>query len=379
MKVTFAVRHRPVLSAIAIAMALALGVVARGAETSAAPTLPQPVETPGQLTGMHIEWPGAADREALVVLQFDLLVSGEIANISVRETGFHEKRFVDAAIRSLRNARGVPRRLDGVPVDTFGLLQPFTFSLDIDNPGITREFRREVEKIGELIRKGDAAGAHAHAQQMLAGKVILQYEYAVLQAQLGETFARVGNYPEALAAISQATERKTSQHDFPRLRDTIPPNHASAYLLPKEWVTQLLELRMRLYASEGQYINALQSWYELAGLASPKDDHPMAQLARQMTDAIRGTEPLMAKGTILRRAWTHYLSRRAFTITDLQGRVDSLELNCSAQKRVLAFVPDVEWKIPDSWGDCSAMFWGPPGTRFTVIELADAPGSGASP
>jgi TonB family protein len=314
-----------------------------------------------------LPWPGDPDREALVILEFNVSADGRVSDVQLAEGGFHEQRFVDSATRFLRKARFNPATLSGVAVESLGVRMPFRYQLGAK--GITKDFRSELAKVAQFIDRGDYAGAHFHAQWMLSEKVTLNYEYAVLQAQLAQTHARVGNVHRAIVAARAATARATSQIQTFKLRQPMPKNDAGNYLLPKELVASLLDLRLRLTASKGLLLEALQAYYELAGLVEMTPDDPRVAAADKFIQALEGDQPLVGQARIDESGlWAHELFRREFSVGNVQGKVDKVVLHCVGRSRELPYKADAAWKIPASWGGCRAITSGEPGTEFSIIE-----------
>jgi TonB family protein len=326
-------------------------------------------------------WPGEINREAVVIIQFDVLATGKVANIHVADGGFHERRFVDAATNAVKRMKFEPRRIGASAVDTLGVTQLFKFSLGDVKPGITQQFRYELEKVGKLLDKKDYEGANFHAEWMLSGVVKLNYEYAVLQAQLAETYAKVGRTRDAIANAWRATARSAPLPEFFQVQESVPPNKASYYLLTKDLIVNLLELRMKLLARQGLYLEALQSYYELAGLVELKADDPRTLLAQQMTSIIQGS--LTMRGIVeigKEKMWRHHLSRRSFALDKVQGAIRNVGLRCSARELAyLEYMPGEARKTPTEWGMCSVLVEADPGTTFEVVEFPDTPAGAPEP
>lgn len=345
------------------------GALAHGAEPG---TTRQPAYEPVKQLKLDVQWPGDVNREAYVILQYDVLADGKVANISVADEGFHEKRFVNAAVRALERSQWEPRRINGVAVDARGLRQAFRFAIQDMQRGVTQEFWNEARKVDNLVRKGDYAGGEFHAQWMLAEKVTLNYEYALLQAELARTYAGLGRIEDAVRKVRKATARADSSRvDFLRVLDVPPPNRSSNYLLDKDLVVHLLGLRMHLLAVQGLALEALHTYYELAGLEQPKPDDPVSVLAEKLTTEIRGNGPLRARIEIgPESGWRQFLSRRKFILENVRGgSINQLFLECQAGFLPLDYVPGEEWSVPANGGLCNAHVGADPGTTFEFVEL----------
>jgi hypothetical protein len=325
--------------------------------------------TPPKILKSELNWPGPPDREALVFLEFTLSAEGVVSDIKLVEGGFHEQRFVDAAMRDLKSMKFQPALLNGVAMTIRGQRIPIRYKIDAGN-GITSSFRKELKEVDRFIRSGDYAGAHFHAQWMVSEKVRLGYEYAVLQAQLAETYALVGDDHRAILAVRNATQRTNPDMAVFELRQPIRPNRASNYLLTKELVTSLLDLRMRLTAKHGMFREALQTYYDYAGLVDLEADDPRVALAEQMTTFMESDRDLIGKIQISEDGrWLHELSRQTFTLQDVKGSVATLLMQCADRDRRLEYSAKVEWTIPASWKLCRVSISAAPGTSLQIVEF----------
>jgi hypothetical protein len=340
------------------------------------------VQAQGQESGIHqispakvlkagtVAWPGDASREALVVLEFTIGVDGLASDISVVNTGFFEKRFADAAIRMARQSTFSPKLVDGVPSPTYNVRMPVKFAIVNQPKGVTADFRREALTVVKLIRSKDYSGANFHAQWMLSDKVTLLYEYAVLQAQMANTYALVGENHAALAAAKKATERSTSE-----IQDFVPGakiarNSAGNYLLPKELVLQLLELRMALADALGLSVEALEAYSQLAGLRAVPPEDRLAKTAAQLTILVLSDLPLIGRAKLDTSGnWEHQPYRSTVTIRNINaGSLKSVDMTCKETSREIQFKAEAEWIIPGPLNNCTLHFDGAPGTTFLIVE-----------
>jgi tetratricopeptide (TPR) repeat protein len=355
----------------AIALVLAAGVGAAAGASEGNSSLP--VIEYAKAPKLAVEWPGAVNREALVILEFDVLASGKVANIHLVDDGFHEKRFVDAATRALQKSTWQPRRINGKAVDSNQLRKAFRFSISDMEPGITAEFRTEARKVEDLLKKGDFAAGEFHAQSMLAGIVKLNYEYALLEAELAQTYAAMGRVEDAVRKVRRATANSGGYPEFIEVLDEPPANKASNYLLDKKTVVILLDLQMRLLAAQGLRLEALQAYYELAGLGELPAGHSAPAFAARLVAEIRG--PTQLRGRIEARdgGWRQFLSRRRFALEKVDGEIRALRLACSGNSMDLSYAPGEEWTVPEGWWPCTVQIATEPGTRLEFVEFPDAP------
>lgn len=327
--------------------------------------------TPASVINVDVKFPGAGNREALVVLDFTINPDGTASDISLVDIGFHEKRFVDAATKALRNGRFTPRTVNGVPEASRNRI-PFRFAVIGQEKGVTPDFMREVVKVSKLINDKDFAGAHFHAKWMLSEKVNLLFEYAALQATLANTYARVGEKHAALTAARAATVRTTSEVAEFTPGAPIAANSPENYLLNKELVEQLLQLRMVLADSLGFSVDALDAYSQLAGLREMRIDDPLAEAATQLTKAILGNRPLVANAKLDEQGeWAHQSYRPSVAVRNVSaGAMKEARILCKGSIRTLEYIKGEVWPLPMPPTGCSLLFVGDPGTTFQIVELA---------
>ncbi len=67
--------------------------------------------------------------------------------------------------------------------------------------------------------------------------------------------------------------------------------------------------------------------------------------------------------------WVHGLLRSSFTIAQVNGRLDAVEIRCAKGSASYASVTtEHTWMVPKSWGGCGAYIKGEPGTTFIFYE-----------
>lgn len=325
----------------------------------------------------NVGWPaGNTNREALVYLRIVISTEGKVSDVElVEDRGFYNDDFVRAARSLAKSYRFRPATRDGKPVPQTVVL-PIAYTRGGDDgkkwaTGVTDEFRVEAQKVDNLFKKGDYAGADFHAQWMLKEKVRYGYEFAVLNSMLAQTHASIGDDYPALELAERATQRTTPTIGKFALHQPVPPNNAANYLLPENVVVLLLELRMRIAARNGLLKRALEAYYELAGLVDMTPDDPRVTTAAQLTAQLESAEPLAVRGRIEEGGWIYELNRRHFTLEEVKGSVDTLTLTCNGKHQELSYVPAGDWTVPADWEDCQIRVRGEAGTMFSLIELTD--------
>jgi TonB family protein len=90
----------------------------------------------------------------------------------------------------------------------------------------------------------------------------------------------------------------------------------------------------------------------------------------RLLQLVNGDDLLVVKATVGEfDYWVHDLLRRSFSVADVAGRLDALDIRCQRGTRRYNAVPvDTVWTVPPSWGACGAYIKGDPGTTFAFQE-----------
>ncbi len=332
----------------------------------------EPQRTGPQLIGKYnIKYPVselANHREALVNLRIRIGADGNIIEADVGPGGFHNPSFVDAALKGIHGAKYKPATEGGVATETTAIL-PISFSIE-GSHGITPAFRAELNKVDAFLKARDFAGAHFHAEWMLAEKTSLLYEFAALNAQLAQTHAAIGNVHRALRAAQTATAAKGGMQDATFGRPA--RRNPSKYMLPEPIIVDLLKLRTRLAASQGLLADAWIAYIELISLTPLPPESPYAKLGASIEKDLRSDRTLVGKISISEsRHWFHVPFRRSFSIGALNGEIKEIVLDCVGKRRTLDYKADATWTIPAKWEKCSLQFEAEPDTEFEILEAGE--------
>lgn len=318
-------------------------------------------------------------REASVHLRLMVSPEGMPTDVSiVEDRGFHAEDFRREALRYVKGMRFNPATRNGLPVESGPLTQTINF-LQLDykgkEAGVFPEFREELDKFAPLMEAQDYAGAQAHAEWMLRERVKLRYEFAVLQAQLAQILSAAGKTEEALLAVANATSWRAGEPPGYRAGQPPPPNNSDNYVLPRELVIYLLELRMRLAAQLGNLPGALQSFNELAGLETRiADEDPRKLLADKFSEMLESGKPLLFSGRLKTGSWAHVLYHPRFSVIKVEGRISRFQLYCRGERTQFENVVGKEWSLPQGWEGCTVEFYGEPGSSLELVEMPAAAG-----
>ena len=74
--------------------------------------------------------------------------------------------------------------------------------------------------------------------------------------------------------------------------------------------------------------------------------------------------------------WVHPLTSRTFTLGSVTGRIRDLRVQCNKTQHKLRYEEDVEWTVPNAWGECTLRVRATRETTFALYEFEPAPSAG---
>jgi hypothetical protein len=175
-------------------------------------------------------------------------------------------------------------------------------------------------------------------------------------------------YLEGVQSADNEAKRRALELAFvPQADELLPPDI-------------LVAVAQRLFVLQVQAIDfsAARRTYERLrdserAQESPQHARVVAELKptyEQIERVIAGPELLHVKAEIGRYDyWVHDLMRRSFSMANVNGRIDAVDVRCERGTRRYDSQPaDAVWQVPDSWGKCGVYINGERGTTFTFTE-----------
>ncbi len=300
-------------------------------------------------------------REAWVVVSYCIDEAGIPQNLSVLDSG-GSGVFEHAALEAAREWRFKPANLDGTPSWQSNNQVVVIFALEGTEKGASRKFTRNHRRLGELIDSGDLDEADELFQQMYADDDLNLYAMGRLWTQRVSYEMARSDYSRANLAIYRATV-------------------STGQWIEKESYAGLLAARISIELYLGLYAEALEAYDALVELTGAESDvareaKPRIDKLRELIDSdktIKTQAEVRRRGECYRCNDSYAFSpvRRQFAFADVNGELTSIELRCTHRRFESPISDLVEWKIPESWGECSIQVKGDPGTTFSVLQFPE--------
>ena len=297
----------------------------------------------------------AADglREGWVKLRYSILTNGMTADVRVVDA-VPPDLDPSSAMAAVQAWTFEPATADGVPIDWHNNLAVVVFNRAQAVHERWLDFAEAYEEVAELISSARYEDAKSRNERMQQRFSVTLDEISLASMQLAAIEHALGNPHAALVAIRRATEPA-----IPQLAD--------------EELSVALELRFALEVQLGRAVDALETYERLAALTRLRSRDPIARQGEALRQALRAPEASLGiQGRIDANGWwEHSLTYRTFAVGDMDGRNESLEVECNRNKAELPFDADVEISVPPAWGECVLFVTGQPGTTFTLYEFSE--------
>ncbi len=310
--------------------------------------------------------------EGWVRLQFDIDTEGQPRNLVVYEAATDSKthRAIErATVEAVQQWRFTPATIDGQPVARAGFFQVMVFSINNNKSGLSPAFLDPYERASAALENGVPGEALEAIQELEAMELSTLEQYGYLALLHTRYWQAAGDDTMAL----QYAERARSV--------LVDSSAEDAY-------RQALRMTLTLNVAAHNFQTAQERYEELVeqdpGLA---DDDEVRASALQIQQVLAGREPIVTPGIIAPCAlclddeylFTHELNRGRFSISLEEGALEEIRISCQPAHVTLAWEGDVVWNIANDPQDCSVSVYGDPGTRLTLVELADGAPAAANP
>ncbi len=307
--------------------------------------------------------------EGWVTLSFIVSETGEVQEAMIEDSSGVEA-FELAALEAVRRWRYAPATVNGEPVAHSMRGSTITFALEgVFATGATRQFGAAYRKVRQLLDAGDFAAAEPLLAAMEVGGRHNLYEDALF-------WALKYAYLEGVQSTDTAEKIRALQL-------------AMGYQAERHLPTSIfVTVAQRLYVLQVQALDLAAARKTFESLRDSDNAKKSSEYSRvraeltptyeQIADVIAGPDLLPVKGEIGRYDyWVHRLMRRAFSMTDVNGRIDSVSVRCERGTGGYDVYSDgAVWRVPETWGECGVYVAGERGATFTFLEHpAGTPGT----
>jgi TonB family protein len=301
----------------------------------------------------------AQGQEGWVMVSFIVSPTGEVEEPMIEDSS-GVASLDRAALQAVRKWRYSAALRNGTPVEQSMTKTRIVFQLEGGRKGASPQFVKKYRAVAELIDKGEFANVPALLDEMESGGRVNLYE---------DSFFWWLKY--IYLEKSKSTDTKQM---IDALRASI--GYEEDYLPADQFVAAAA----RLYALEvktGDLSRARSTFARLRDSKAARRSKQHAPTLEALTPSYMEIERLVAGNTVLvspgeigsHDYWVHDLLRRSFSLGNIKGRVDVVDVRCErGTKRYDSFPIDAVWQVPESWGPCGVYIKGEPGTTFAFED-----------
>ena len=291
--------------------------------------------------------------EGWIKVRFTINADGSTSNVDVLDT-MPSSLPTDSTIQTIKSWTFEPAIIKGTAVEWHNNIVTVTFDLP-EIPNISGpQFTTPYNEVQQLLNENRLDPAARLANENLKTSTYSLHDIGLGNMQLGVVEMQRQDMHLAYRAITRATLPEVSQ-------------------LSNEELNVALQYRFNIEISLGRYFDALESYNRRLNLVTLDTNHIMHEQAKQLQLALDQGLTLKSKARIIEKdsGWFFIPSRRTFTIADVDGRLDSIDVVCNMKIISLEYQPNVEWALPETWGDCSVTVMGNRNTTFSFYEFQE--------
>lgn len=288
-----------------------------------------------------------------VQLSYVIDTDGNVKDVVALENG-GDKAFIKAAMNAVKQWKFEPATANGEAVEQCDNTIQMDFILS-NGAGVSRKFNSAMFNGRNALSEGDLAGVQAALETMDNLKTTNITELFWRNHLAISLYNKTGELDKKHRAVVKARSsvKAVSLDDDQKAR-------LNSYLLQEEFA---------YLANNARYSSALYTFDKLQK-ADPESASAYDDAIEKVKALVAGDKPIYVAGEIGERGrWDHYLVRRAFSIAQVQGRLDKLEVRCSRKYRSFTIAEQAQWQIPESWGQCNIHVLGEQNSKFTLVEV----------
>jgi tetratricopeptide (TPR) repeat protein len=232
------------------------------------------------------------------------------------------------------------------------------FALSVDKRGAGTKFARQFRKLGKLIDEKKLEEADELFWRVYDTYDLSLYEMSKLWAQRVRFESLTGDLQKLDVALHRA-------------------NASDGQWIDKRSYIELLMLRVQVEALIGQYKAAIEAFEELTDVAGKNSEEAKSArpIIEKLTELIGSDQVLRIEAKVgtngecinCNNSWNFSPVRRVFALSNISGKLTSMEIRCDHKRFEFKVSDDVEWNIPDKLGSCNVTIYGDPGATFDVL------------
>lgn len=301
-------------------------------------------------------------QEGWVLLNFAVNEKGKVKDVVVVDSSGN-RYFEKSARKTVKKWRYEPAQKNGEPVYACQNLVRVDYSLSQPTRAATEEFISLYSGIFDAIEKGDTDSARKKVTK--------------INQRDAWNFTEISYANQASLAFAQYDRDLLMQEYY--ARQSLQEFHNHDEINYEQLFIVLVALET--YAQNGAFHDAQKLYriYFKEDKVLPTDAESQAVIAKAEKIMTLVAEKI-EEAVLLRTAQVnhfgvahHTLLRNKFSIAQIQGGIDNVEVRCDSKFAEMELAPDEVVEIPASWGKCGITIHGDDKTTLKIYEHGESP------
>ena len=343
-------------------LAVSLSQVSYGQQVFTAP-LPETQSQPAQPSNAR-----GIPVEGWAIVRYSVLKNGTTSNVRVVSIA-PPAADPTSTIEAVQQWVFTPAMNDGETVDSYNNESVVIFAPLDSESGAENEFAESYAEIRNLIENPPVGETEGDARNEMIVQA-LQEALAANQLMLAEQAIQM---EEIGLALGQATIVRLGLLDFQGAHEFVSlATDPRVGVLTGEDLLILLQIRLQIESQLGRTQDAIETFDRITAGLGADEPNPFASVGGDLQTNWNTAEYLQVLGAVDDQPWRINAGRRMFTFGDVEGSIRSIDAECDMRTISIDFQADVDWALPESWGDCVLFVNASPGTTFSYFELLPA-------
>lgn len=291
--------------------------------------------------------------EGWVKVHYSVLANGTTSDVRVVDV-VPPQLDTDDVVSAVEEWKFTPATIGGEAVDWHNNESMVVFDAESVPFEPSPLFAQAYADVTQLIEQEDFEGAIEANESLLENQTMRLNEIGLAEIQAAILLAATSNLHDAYEAVLRSTDPEVVTLQGPQL-------------------AVALRQRFNMELQLGRFASSLETYDRLAAIEVLSDQDDVKVRADKVREALQAGAAITVKGRVGGAPWSYAPTNRTFSFTGVEGSIRNLQLECNRRKTELEFSEDVEWSIPQSWGDCMLFVDGRRDTSFTLVEFPEAP------
>ncbi|WP_286262566.1 energy transducer TonB [Thalassotalea atypica] len=315
--------------------------------------------------------------EGWVIVSYVVEPDGNTSNVLI-ERSSGRKRFEKEALRAIKDWKYNPALENGEPVQQCRNNVRLDFRMKKERAGVSRKFLSLYKKFVSALNEKDAERIEKLAPQMKSYKIFVANESFFKFTSMADYYEYKGDIEKQYSNLGLAVHSGVDAKFYRKLSDKTSKGDSE----PQEaWSTKernkaqqirtVLHRKLMIELDKGSVSHALNTVNKLLAVSPTKEIGSIYQRQKESLDNFIASEHVLStKATVNNNGiWQHQLLRSDFSFTEIQGKLDSVDVRCQNKRHVFSINEQTQWKIPENWKTCHLYVKGKEGTEFSLLEL----------